>query len=422
MDGTYDHQSQSSIVAQATKEGPVWSYDLTAATDRLPLNIQSCVMEFLDKEIGEIWTKILKSMIFYYKGKGYKYTVGQPMGLYSSWASMAMTHHFIIQYCSYQLGRKSVFLKYSVLGDDVAIWDKQVAEKYENLISLLGVSISKSKSYVPGLTGPYKGEFAKRLFYDGEEISGISASVLNEGLKSYWNFPEMRTFLILHGLAEMERTPISRVVEVLKLKQPKEIEQLSCVFHVNEILGGPPITRDLLLDTIINDFSFITVRSLLQERFENLMVSISDIYTTYNGPPFYMVDEAEEVEEGNRKKLENLLGVNNESTPSNLIIRRVLRTRIIDIAGLATRMQELIQGIDEAHLFKKQKLDDPIIEYEENIITKLKDIEYIPMTNLESLQRGITLHEDKKVYRAKYLRNLVIGILSKCTRSKTSNV
>jgi len=33
-----------------------------------------------------------------------RYAVGQPMGALSSWAGLAITHHFLVQLCAYRLG------------------------------------------------------------------------------------------------------------------------------------------------------------------------------------------------------------------------------------------------------------------------------------------------------------------------------
>lgn len=57
---------------------------------------------------------------FYYHGGHVRYARGQPMGLYSSWAVFALTHHVLIGFAAYRKGIKS-FLKYAVLGDDVVI-------------------------------------------------------------------------------------------------------------------------------------------------------------------------------------------------------------------------------------------------------------------------------------------------------------
>lgn len=45
-----------------------------------------------------------------YKSVGFRvpeyirYAVGQPMGALSSWAMLALTHHFIVQYAAYRTG------------------------------------------------------------------------------------------------------------------------------------------------------------------------------------------------------------------------------------------------------------------------------------------------------------------------------
>lgn len=57
---------------------------------------------------------------FEYDNKRVRYATGQPMGLYSSWATFALTHHVLIGYAAFRKGIKS-FFKYAVLGDDVVI-------------------------------------------------------------------------------------------------------------------------------------------------------------------------------------------------------------------------------------------------------------------------------------------------------------
>lgn len=52
------------------------------------------------------------------------------------------------------------FTKYAILGDDVVIADSRVAKLYTDLLSLIGVSISRAKSLVSP-SGAL--EFAKRF-------------------------------------------------------------------------------------------------------------------------------------------------------------------------------------------------------------------------------------------------------------------
>lgn len=88
---------------------------------------------------------------WYYKasqglpGEDYKYAVGQPMGAYSSWAMLALTHHTIVKLAALRVGISN-FTDYCVLGDDVVIANDLVASEYYNLMKLLGVSINLSKS------------------------------------------------------------------------------------------------------------------------------------------------------------------------------------------------------------------------------------------------------------------------------------
>jgi hypothetical protein len=398
MDGTYDQISQASRVAHATTQGPVWSFDLTAATDRIPIIIQQDVMSFLSPVIGDLWSKLLRSMIFENQGKGYKYAVGQPMGLYSSWASLATVHHFIIQYCAWRIGLNGPFLQYAVLGDDVAIWNKPVAEEYQRIMSDLDVSISEAKSYIPSKDGPYKAEFAKRIFYNGQELSGISPAVLKQGLSSIWALPELVTFLVRHGFAEMAEIPISRILEILSVK-PKDFKGLVLAFRINSLLGGPSLKEEdvTLADEEIPSY---TLQDVMEKRIESLSESV-DIYSQY---VYYEKDE-------DRVELENLL--TNGEVPRDLCINRVMADRIQQMLELQERM--ICYALpDLAVSFNEIKAKDEI-EYEDNILTKIKDIEYIPSIRFKDLKEGLTLHKDKKQYRVLFLKRLVKRLLTPVT-------
>lgn len=63
----------------------LWSYDLSAATDRLPLQFQKIVLQpILGIHGAETWGRILVERDYYLKNQPYRYAVGQPMGAYSS--------------------------------------------------------------------------------------------------------------------------------------------------------------------------------------------------------------------------------------------------------------------------------------------------------------------------------------------------
>jgi hypothetical protein len=80
-------------------------------------------------------------------GKMVRYECGQPMGLWSSWSVFALTHHAFIEFCAFQEGLKQPFLDYVVLGDDVAIFNTAVRDRYIKHLELLGVTYSKEKTF-----------------------------------------------------------------------------------------------------------------------------------------------------------------------------------------------------------------------------------------------------------------------------------
>ena len=75
------------------------------------------------------------------------FITGQPLGLMSSWALLSLSHHVIL-WAAAECGR--TFRDYCLLGDDIMICNKRVAEKYQEMIQKLGVDISIEKSLIWG--------------------------------------------------------------------------------------------------------------------------------------------------------------------------------------------------------------------------------------------------------------------------------
>nr|ALD89120.1 RNA-dependent RNA polymerase [Rhizoctonia solani mitovirus 15] len=179
MDGTFD-QLRPVIKKLATVKA-AYSLDLTAATDRLPIAIQTVLFKHLvSEEFSVQWMRILVGrgyMAFSSKYNVFKlleYAVGQPMGALSSWASLAITHHFIVQCAAWEAGICPVgtwFTSYAVLGDDLVIFDQRVKVKYLAIVDALGVQCGIAKSLLSP-TGTAI-EFAKRTFWMGKDISPI---------------------------------------------------------------------------------------------------------------------------------------------------------------------------------------------------------------------------------------------------------
>jgi hypothetical protein len=205
-DCTYDQNLFSSSSPAVLPDGNSYhSIDLTAATDRMPIALQKRIVKHVygSAEKADAWARILVDQAFTVKipGKGtqtVKYSAGQPMGAYSSWPVMALTHHVIVQVSALRAGLiKGInpnhrFKGYFLLGDDLRIDHDLVAKEYKNLISELGMPYSEAKTHtsIDGF------EFAKRWFYQGTEITGFSVP----GLLSVWkSYPLLLNFLDNQG-------------------------------------------------------------------------------------------------------------------------------------------------------------------------------------------------------------------------------
>lgn len=81
-DGTFN-QLRPFVNLFTTGPKKLFSYDLSSATDRLPLEIQKDILNILGQNLGTDWKDLL-DLPFLYRGNLIKYAVGQPMGAYSS--------------------------------------------------------------------------------------------------------------------------------------------------------------------------------------------------------------------------------------------------------------------------------------------------------------------------------------------------
>lgn len=73
------------------------SVDLKNATDRFPISVICLVLGWrFPAEWVSHWKNILVGYPYFYEGKEYSYSVGNPMGAYSSYTSFALAHHFVV--------------------------------------------------------------------------------------------------------------------------------------------------------------------------------------------------------------------------------------------------------------------------------------------------------------------------------------
>lgn len=196
QDGTFNQgKPVEELVKRLKTKGhkSVWSYDLSAATDRLPVVLQEKLLAiFTSEEYAELWRSILCDRTYEvpgdlkktfgakhlwsllgrepnpYEPLSVKYSVGQPMGALSSWAMLAITHHAIVQFAAWRAGWRVWFPDYAVLGDDVVIANGDVAHQYVRFMKEVGVDIGFHKSII---SDNLSLEFAKRFYWQGEEVT-----------------------------------------------------------------------------------------------------------------------------------------------------------------------------------------------------------------------------------------------------------
>jgi len=194
-DGTMD---QFAPIDRLLKLGctKFWCYDLSAATDRLPVKVQSMLLTAVfGPSFGEHWANLLVGRDYWVgaapKGvvvppgtpDSVRYAVGQPMGALSSWAMLALTHHFVVALAAARVGYVfGTFRNYAVLGDDIVISDGRVAGAYLQLMAELGVEIGLAKSLV-SRNGVL--EFAKRFIVRGKDLSPVPVKELVAALSAF---------------------------------------------------------------------------------------------------------------------------------------------------------------------------------------------------------------------------------------------
>jgi len=172
QDGTYNQLGPLNLLRANPNKGHDFScYDLSAATDRLPIDLQVSILNCLGLD-GDLW-KDLIDLPWQFHGSEYRYSVGQPMGAYSSWGMLALTHHLIVKHAAARVGI-SEFTAYAVLGDDIVINHNLVAAEYMRIMDTLGVKINPNKSIISSEVI----EFAKRFVTPSIDLSPIGAGAI----------------------------------------------------------------------------------------------------------------------------------------------------------------------------------------------------------------------------------------------------
>lgn len=177
-DCTFQQSKADSAILDSLMTGKkVYSVDLSGATDYFPLDLQEVALRellpdatdvdlFLEVSRG-IWalpSKAFPKTIYQeFDLTSYvQWTKGQPLGLFPSFASFALTHGILLQGL---LGRPWNG-EFFILGDDVVILEDELYQRYRETLDLLDCPVSGGKT----LESSQVAEFRSIVFTDGRKI------------------------------------------------------------------------------------------------------------------------------------------------------------------------------------------------------------------------------------------------------------
>jgi hypothetical protein len=201
MDGTFNQERVAEDVRNWTTDqaSELYSFDLTAATDRLPIAFQKDILAILlgSSEAALAWQRLLTSRAFMCSDNvARKYAVGQPMGAKSSFPMLALSHHTIVQMAARRAGVTGVFADYRIVGDDVVIRGSRVAAHYQDIMTDLGVKISEGKSFIHVAgTGPVA-EICRRIFINGHELTSYPVKLIAKTANASQNVVPLQSILV----------------------------------------------------------------------------------------------------------------------------------------------------------------------------------------------------------------------------------
>jgi len=279
-DGTFDQISAlDKVIAKKAHNHKLSGFDLSAATDRLPINLQVDILNSLRVD-GQTWKELLdiewnvNSLDTDYSTV--RYAVGQPMGAYSSWAMLALTHHVVV-YASYALaGVDFKDANYAVLGDDMVVNHDEVGLMYVRIMNSLGLTIKDGKSVISHRFT----EFAKNLRGPGLNITPVGAGAILAACRSGYMFPALIKSAMYTAVTStqdlldlVERVP-SGLVAKRDLKKfvnlvlwqffgPKGVSQVSPVHFGSMLLewiSGLPKTSAMLVEHIYDSIGNVSFK------------------------------------------------------------------------------------------------------------------------------------------------------------------
>jgi len=203
-DGTFDQDAIAERVKLWTISNThgIFSFDLSSATDRLPRRIQVDILNILgpSSDFGLKWERVMTNRDFIDpNGTPIRYSVGQPMGLKTSFPMLALAHHVIVRIAASRVGRPT-FTDYVLLGDDISMLHGEVGTSYAALMGSLGVNINMMKSILAEAGSDGIAEICKRLYWNGRELSAIPVRLIAKTVQNGKLAQALHNDLIRRGM------------------------------------------------------------------------------------------------------------------------------------------------------------------------------------------------------------------------------
>lgn len=266
-DFTNDHQKGVDYLSRLS--GELFSIDLSNATDTLPVDLGLKLLRQMipheaapdiDQLISDV-KSVLVDRDFHYENREIRYSTGQPMGAYASFPLLALTNHLLVQMSMVLSGIPEGDYGYAIVGDDVVISGKKVADQYVKLLEVLGVPINHKKVVI----GRGTFEFCRRIVRAGEIISVPS-----------WN-------IYYHTNMTRDPTPISMIYHAYKKRLPeysrlctlfkrRDLRNMLAIHPIIKIIGEPKSITRIPNDVVAHADRVLSVKDSIKTdmfRFES---------------------------------------------------------------------------------------------------------------------------------------------------------
>lgn len=168
-------------------------FDLSSATHRFPYSAQLKLLKAFRTPTWciDIFNRASRSP-YHLDVEGIEriaWEAGQPLGTGPSFFAFSLAHHLLVRGIFYAL-EKSPSNGYALLGDDIVIFDEDVAARYSKVMERIGCEINFSKSVISNDVAEFAGALiTKRGIYNVgkfKPVNGKNAVSAN----SIWTRPE----------------------------------------------------------------------------------------------------------------------------------------------------------------------------------------------------------------------------------------